>query len=81
MRDLVWGRAELLVWLDYPLPLVLGRVVRRTLQRIVTREELWSGNREQWRHLFTRESLWLWALQTHHRRRKTIPRDRRRRPR
>jgi adenylate kinase family enzyme len=73
-RDIVWGRAELLVWLDYPLPVVMGRLVRRTLQRWVRNEELWNGNREDIReHLFSRQSLWLWALQTHRRRRRSFP--------
>jgi adenylate kinase family enzyme len=45
-RDIVWGRADTLVWLEMPLPLALWRVVSRTLRRIVTREELWNGNRE-----------------------------------
>lgn len=74
VRDLVWGQAEMLVWLDYALPLVMGRLVRRTLRRVVTREELWSGNRERLRdHLFTRDSLWLWALQSHRRHRREYP--------
>ena len=80
VRDLVWGQAEMLVWLDYALPLVMGRLVRRTLRRVVTREELWSGNRERLRdHLFTRNSLWLWALQSHRRHRREYP-DRFQRP-
>ena len=63
---------ELLVWLDYALPLVLWRLTRRTLQRLVTNEELWNGNREQLRdHLIPRNSLWWWALTTHRRRRRS----------
>ena len=74
VRDLVWGQAEMLVWLDYALPLVMGRLVRRTLWRVLIREELWSGNRERLRdHLFTRNSLWLWALQSHRRHRREYP--------
>jgi adenylate kinase family enzyme len=74
VRDLVWGQAEMLVWLDYALPLVMGRLVRRTLWRVLIREELWSGNRERLRdHLFTRDSLWLWALQSHRRHRREYP--------
>ena len=39
--------ADTLVWLDLPLPLVMGRLLRRTVKRAVTREELWgTGNRE-----------------------------------
>ncbi len=70
VRDLVWGRAERLVWLDYGLPLVMARLVRRTVRRVLTREELWNGNRERLGEQFTRDSLWLWALQSHRRHRR-----------
>jgi adenylate kinase family enzyme len=70
VRDLVWERADTLIWLDYPLPLAWVRVVRRTFRRIFTREELWNGNRERIRDLFSREALWFWVLTTHHRRRR-----------
>jgi adenylate kinase family enzyme len=73
VRDLVWGRAEMLVWLDYGLPLVMARLVRRTLRRVLVREELWNGNRERLREQFTRDSLWLWALQSHRRHRREYP--------
>jgi adenylate kinase family enzyme len=71
-RDLVWGRAELLVWLDYSLQVTLNRVCRRTLSRIYRREVLWNGNREEWVHFFSRESLLLFVLKTHHARRRRI---------
>jgi len=61
--------ADTLVFLDLPLPLVLGRLVRRTIRRWRTREVLWSGNRERLHALFTRDSLLLWALRTHRRNR------------
>lgn len=74
VRDLVWSRLDTLVWLDYPLWLVFGRVLRRTLVRIRTREELWNGNRESARNAFaSRDSLLLWALRTHGRRRREYP--------
>jgi adenylate kinase family enzyme len=69
-RDIIWARADTLIWLDYPLALTLSRLFRRTVSRIVTQEELWGGNRETWRAQFaSRDSLFLYALQTHHRRR------------
>lgn len=73
LRDLIWERADTLVWLDYPLPLILWRLARRILRRTTTREELWSGNRERlWVH-FTRDSLILWALRTHPKHRRDYP--------
>jgi adenylate kinase family enzyme len=71
VRDLIWGRADTLVWLDYPFPLVFWRLFLRCIRRGVRREELFNGNREElWKHFFTRESLFLWLLQSHWRRRR-----------
>jgi len=70
VRDFIWSRADTVVWLDYALPVIMGQLVGRTLRRIVTREELWGGNRESLsKSLFSRESILLWALQTYRRRR------------
>lgn len=72
VRDLVWQPADTLIWLDLPLPLVMWRLLRRTIRRIATQEELWgTGNRESLRSaFFSRDSILLWALKTHHRNRK-----------
>ena len=42
-RDLLWRRAELVVWLDLPLSLVLRRVVRRNLGWWAARTPVWGG--------------------------------------
>ena len=71
-RDILWGRANAVVWLDYSLPVVLARVTRRTFSRMVTRETLWNGNQERLREtLFSRESILLWALTSYRRNRRT----------
>jgi adenylate kinase family enzyme len=75
-RDLIWSRSDTVIWLDYPLSIALSRLFRRTIRRIVTREELWSGNRETWRSQFlSRESLFLFAIKTHYKRREKFPRE------
>jgi adenylate kinase family enzyme len=51
VRDRVWCRATHLVWLDYQRPVIMARVICRTLFRAVLRTELWGGNRERWRHM------------------------------
>ncbi len=48
-RDWVWPRADCVVWLDYPLPIVLGRVIERNVRWVLTGETVWSGNRMTWR--------------------------------
>lgn len=51
-REVTWPRAEAIVWLDYPRSVVMRRVTSRTLRRVVTRQELWNGNREPWTNLY-----------------------------
>ena len=76
VRDIIWRRADTLVWLDYPLPIVFWRLLRRTVSRIRSGEELWpgTGNRETIRNsFFSRESLFVWLLRTFWRRRRQFP--------
>jgi hypothetical protein len=42
-RDLLWERAELIVWLDLPLSVVLGRALRRNLVWWLRRTPVWGG--------------------------------------
>lgn len=69
LGDLVWQRADTIVWLDLPLRVTLWRTLRRALRRIRSGEELWSGNRETVRNLFlSRDSLLIYAVRSHARR-------------
>lgn len=75
VRDLVWGQADTLVWLDYPLPVVLWRVISRTVRRSLTQEELWNENRETLRSaVFSRDGLIVFAVRSYRRRRRDYPR-------
>ncbi len=68
VQDLVWTRADTVVWLDLPKRTVMRRVIWRTLRRVSGRVELWNGNRERWRNLLTwdkDESVIAWAWQNH----------------
>lgn len=65
VRDLVWARAQAVIWLRYSFPLVLARALRRTVGRIVSRSEVFPGCRESFRKSFlSRGSILLWVLQT-----------------
>jgi adenylate kinase family enzyme len=75
VRDLVWRRADTLVWLDYPFLLVFWRLLRRSIPRIFSRQELWNGNYETFRGMFfSRDSLFVWLFQSYPRQKKTYPR-------
>jgi adenylate kinase family enzyme len=68
VKDLVWARADTVVWLDLPRRTVMRRVIWRSLWRAAKRTELWNGNRERWRNFFSvdkEESVIAWAWQTH----------------
>jgi adenylate kinase family enzyme len=74
VRDLLWKRAETLIWLDYPFHIVFTRALFRTIKRVVTREILWNGNRESFRKSFlSRQSILLWVLQTYPQRKREYP--------
>lgn len=74
MRPVTWGRADTIVWLDYPMPLVLGRWARRTVRRIRSGEEFWPGtdNRESVRNALRTDGLLWWILSTHRPRRRRM---------
>jgi adenylate kinase family enzyme len=64
-RDLVWPRAQVVVWLNLGFARVFGRSLRRTLGRIALRQPLWHDNRESFvRTFFTRQSILWWVIRT-----------------
>lgn len=72
-RDMVWGRADTLIWLDYPLWVILWRLTRRSWARIRNREVLWNGNRETWWHLLAGNGVYAWTWKAHFRHRHEYP--------
>lgn len=76
VRDLVWPKAEAVIWLDYPFFVILGQLLQRTFKRWWTRELLWGTNRDTfWIHfkLWSKESLIHWLLTTYWRRKRETP--------
>jgi adenylate kinase family enzyme len=72
VRDLIWARADTVVWLDLPRRTVMRQVLTRTIGRGMLRKELWNGNRESLRNLFRwdpEESVvrWAWVKHGHYR--------------
>jgi adenylate kinase family enzyme len=68
VQDLVWGRADTVVWLDPPRHRVMRRIIWRTLRRAISGAELWNGNREHWTSFFRvdpTESVIAWAWTRH----------------
>lgn len=67
-RDIIWGRADTIIWLDYPLRRILPRLLRRTVMRIREGTEAWpgTGNRETVRSALRTDGL-IWYMLRHHR--------------
>lgn len=73
VRDLVWGRADTIIWLDYSFARTAWRLTRRTFLRNVRGDPCCNGNRESlWRSLGP-ESILLWLLKTYWLNRQRFP--------
>lgn len=68
VRELVWQEADTVVWLDLPFSQVMARIIRRTLERVVRRTELWNGNREPFSNMWSfnpETSIIAWTASRH----------------
>mgnify|MGYP001049096745 CR=1 FL=1 len=73
VRDLVWGRADTIVWLDYsPLRTTL-QLLKRTVVRNVRGDPCCNGNRESLRRSLGRDSIMLWLLKSYGMNRRNFP--------
>jgi len=78
VRDILWPLASTILIIDLPKRVVMTRVIKRTLLRIMRREELWNGNRESWRNALSRDptrNIILWAWNSHAKYHETVPRE------
>jgi adenylate kinase family enzyme len=57
-------RAELVVALDYPRRVSLGRLLTRTVRRILSRESICNGNTESLRLALSRDSIIVWHFRS-----------------
>lgn len=74
VREVVWPKLDTIIWLDYRFPRVFGQLLFRTIRRSATREVLWNGCRERFRNsFFSMDSILLWCIKTHWRRRRNYP--------
>jgi len=74
VRNVLWPKADTLIWLNYPFLVVLARLFKRSLVRVFGRVELWNGNRESFSSLFfSKDSLFVWLFKSYPRHKKEYP--------
>ncbi len=67
-RARIWPAADCSGWRDLPRALTTASCAWRSLRRVVTREELWNGNREDARNLLSLDpetSVVAWSFVKH----------------
>lgn len=65
VREMIWERATLVVWLDLPRWRCTVRAVRRTTWRAIVRTELWNGNREPLSTFVARDGVIRYMFRNH----------------
>ncbi len=78
VRDLLWSRANIIAFIDLPRRVVIARLVKRTLRRMLRRENLWNGNRESLRNLVSTDpvrNIILWSWLTHAKYHEVVPNE------
>ncbi|MFI9488068.1 AAA family ATPase [Promicromonospora sp. NPDC052451] len=66
LQHAVWARADTVVWIDPPAPVVLAQVYRRSFRLAAEQTELWpgTGNRQPWHDVvrpWASDSIVRWA--------------------
>ncbi|WP_425859848.1 AAA family ATPase [Arthrobacter sp. TWP1-1] len=75
IRPLLAERADTLLWLDFPVPVSMWRLIRRTVRRRLRRVELWNGNFEGplWSIFIDDDHIIRWGWRTRHSLRTAVP--------
>ena len=70
--DRKWERVQSVVWINYNFPRTIYQAVTRAISRLFNQEELWpgTGNRENLKMLFSKDSIVLWTLKSYYRHKK-----------
>ena len=66
VRDIVWARADTIIWLDYPFYVIFLQALARSIKRIVTKEKLFADNVESFKQtFFSKNSILYWICVSH----------------
>lgn len=74
LRDIIWHKADVIIWLNYPFTFTFWRLFKRTMSRVFTQKTLWHGNRETFTNTFaSKNSILYWFLLNYSKLRKRYP--------
>jgi len=73
-RDLIWPKAQTVIWLNYSFFTILRQICKRTFANSKAKKELWPGCPETFhKQLLTKDSIFVWFLRSYWKKRRTIP--------
>ena len=72
LKDTVWKQVETIVWLDYPLHVVLRRYFIRTYRRVFYKEKCCGETYETLGRTFSKNSLFLWIFKSYWKRKERM---------
>jgi hypothetical protein len=55
IRTELWKRADTVIWLDYPLSVIVPRLFRRSAERTIKRAKIFNGNIESYAEWLSRD--------------------------
>jgi adenylate kinase family enzyme len=72
VQDIMWARADTVVWLAYPRRVAAARVTRRSFRRAWTGEPMFNGNTETFRSWLDPEHPVQWVWTNYEQRRRNL---------
>lgn len=72
LKDTLWKKASIIVWLDYPLNLILRRCFIRTFRRIFYKEMCCGENYESFSRMLFKENMFVWIFKTYWKRKERL---------
>jgi adenylate kinase family enzyme len=72
MKDSVWPKANIIIWLDLPLLTILGRYFRRTFRRVMFKEKCCGENYETLGHVLFKDNMLLHIFKTYWNRKRRL---------
>lgn len=71
LSHITWPKADMVIWLDFPLYILLWRTLKRSVVRSFTKEKCCGDNHESFSRLFSKETIFYWVMRSYHRRKKS----------